>query len=206
MQFSPQLTPAVKSREKSGLASRAKHRALARGYAAAMDIYDIRRSNLACLVERIATDAGSRRRTQKEVAISLDLSPSFMSQLLAGKRMGDDVARKIESALGLPYGVMDVPEGVQTGTPSRGSHVLRLDPETIAAALRLLRLTFTNLGVTFDNESDGTPLAYAYEYLAQRRERAVTPENLVDFSKRLAQRLQERTNHAPPTRNARSTG
>ncbi|MCZ3096474.1 helix-turn-helix domain-containing protein, partial [Acinetobacter baumannii] len=84
------------------------------------------------LVERIATDAGSRRRTQKEVAISLDLSPSFMSQLLAGKRMGDDVARKIESALGLPYGVMDVPEGVQTGTPSRGSHVLRLDPETIA--------------------------------------------------------------------------
>lgn len=78
-----------------------------------------------------------------------------------------------------------------SGAPYLPSHLLRIDPETIAAALRLVRLSFQNLGIEFDQEENGTPLAYAYQYLLDRQEQAVTAENVVDFSARLRSRLEK---------------
>lgn len=149
-----------------------------------MDIFEIRRLNLAALVSRL----GGNGRKQKEIAADLDLGASHLSQLMAGKRIGEDVARKIEVARSLPLGWMD-----QIQVAEHGLHVaedradygrpnaLRIDPETIAAALKLVRLTFQNLKLQIDQESNGEPLAYAYEFLLKRREQVVTAENVIDF-------------------------
>jgi transcriptional regulator with XRE-family HTH domain len=71
------------------------------------------------------------------------------------------------------------------------SHLLRIDPETIAAAIKLVRLSFLNLGLEIDQEENGIPLAYAYEFLLQRQERSVTAENVVAFRPMLERRLRE---------------
>lgn len=76
----------------------------------------------------------------------------------------------------------------------RTSHALRIDPEIIASAIKLVRLSFENLGLEFDNEQDGVPLAFAYTYLLEREQSEVSLENLVDFSKKLAERLKDRGN------------
>lgn len=74
------------------------------------------------------------------------------------------------------------------------SHLLRIDPETIAAALKLVRLAFRNLGLEIDQEENGEPLAFAYQYLLDRQEQMVTAENVIDFSARLQSRLREKVN------------
>lgn len=66
-----------------------------------MDVYEIRRTNLLRLLEG-----------QKKAKFAEDVhtSPSYISQLIADhapRKMGDEVARKIESAKGLPRGWMD---------------------------------------------------------------------------------------------------
>lgn len=177
--FSPELNDIVKLT--------AKHSGLAAGYAKAMDVTTTRLRNFRALVDRLSADLG----TQKAVAIHLDMAPSYLNQLLGGKKMGDDVARKVERQGQLAHGWMDVShEDAGTSAPS---HSLRIDPDMIASAIRLLRLTFANLDIyDFDSEQDGTPLAYAYEYLLRRGEATVTPDNLIDFSKALADRLKEK--------------
>jgi hypothetical protein len=156
-----------------------------------MDIQAIRHQNLDLLVSRLRSEG-----TQKNAALALDMSASFLSQLIGGKKMGDEVARKIEAAQTLPHGWMDrlQTEGASrvqepSAIPYSFSHRLRIDPEMIAAAIKLVRLSFENLDLVFDNEQDGVPLAFAYEYLLDREQRDVTAENLVDFSKKLAERL-----------------
>jgi hypothetical protein len=72
------------------------------------------------------------------------------------------------------------------------SHLLRIDPETIAGALRLVRLAFRNLGLEIDQEENGLPLAFAYQYLLDRQESTVTAENVIDFSARLRERMERR--------------
>jgi len=156
-----------------------------------MDAITARHLNLQALVATLKPQLG----TQKAIAIHLDMAPSYLNQLLGGKKLGDDAARKIERAAGLSHGWLDQPrsEDATVDAVAAGSQDLRIDPETIASAIRLVRLTFANLGIDdFSNEEDGTPLAYAYEYLYQRGEATVTPDNLIDFSKALAQRLREK--------------
>lgn len=159
-----------------------------------MDAITARHLNLQALVATLKPQLG----TQKAIAIQLDMAPSYLNQLLNGKKMGDDVARKIERAAGLSHGWLDQPRSDDADTgAAAGSQDLRIDPEIIASAIRLVRLTFANLGIDdFSNEEDGTPLAYAYEYLYQRGEATVTPDNLIDFSKALAQRLREKDGEA----------
>jgi len=174
-----------------------------------MDAITARHLNLQRLVVTLKPKLG----TQKAIAIHLDMAPSYLNQLLAGKKLGDDVARKIERAADLPHGWLDQPrdDDPQLPSPTAGSQDLRIDPDIIASAIRLVRLTFDNLGIEdFNSEDDGTPVAYAYEYLFQRGEVSVTPDNLVDFSKALAQRLKEKDGEAqegtPGTGNTRSVG
>lgn len=185
--FSPELNPIVKPP--------AKHGCLAAGYPTHMDVTSTRHRNIRSLVDRLTHELG----TQKAIAIRFDMAPSYLNQLLGGKKMGDDVARKIERQAGLAHGWMDVAHDVRSDTQQAPalSHALRIDPEIIASALRLLRLTFSNLDIDdFDNEQDGTPLAYAYEYLLKRGELTITPDNLIDFSKALSDRLREKNGNA----------
>lgn len=185
----------------------AKQSRLAAGYAAAMDINDTRLANLQALVQGLTTQG----RTKKLAAVDLDMSASFLSQLLGGKKMGDDVARKLEVAQGLPYGWMDQPHTSvnEPGVAYSDSHPLRIDPETIAAALKLIRLTYQNLqkvGLVVDdpdNEEDGTSVAHAYEYLFRRGQKSVTVDNVIDFSEILANKL--RGKHDDERRDETST-
>lgn len=157
-----------------------------------MDVFAIRYENLRLLVHEL------RRRhptwLQRDVATALDVSPSFLSQLTAGKKMGDEVARKIEVARNLPHGWMDVlqTEPSRVGEPPPPyvtSRPLRIDPETIAAALRLVRLSFQNLDLEIDQEVNGLPLAVAYDFLMERKEHEVTADNLLEFKPRLTKAM-----------------
>lgn len=166
-----------------------------------MDAFATRLANL----KRLCEDGiAAPSRLKKDMATALDMSPSYLSQLLGGKRMGDDVARKIETLLNLQHGWMDIPHALpdvgsvadsgETFAPSFASQGLRIDPDTIAAALKLVRLSFLNRKLEIDQEENGEPLAYAYEFLLRRRERAVTAENVIDFSHWIERRYLERSN------------
>jgi hypothetical protein len=197
--FSPELNPTVKLG--------AKPQELAAGYASGMDIFAIRRANFLDLAAGLMKKDGALK---KDAAAKLDMGASYFSQLLNGKKIGEDVARKVEISLGLPFGYMDKvhePKHQVREEPAiYASHDLRVDPEIISGSLKLIRLTFANLGLEFDNEEDGVPLAFAYEYLLSRQERTVTPENLVDFSKKLAEKLRGKENGTPSGRSIGSAG
>ena len=186
------------------------------------DIYGIRRTNLLSLISAIKARRPAAR--EQDIASELDLGPSHYSQIKSGKVIGDDVARKIETAMGLEYGWLDnlsnryapteeryrsgshyaIREDLEGVQYSR-SHSLRIDPDTISAALKLVRLAFLNRDEEIDQEINGEPLAYAYEFLMQRKENAVTPENVIDFT-RLLKRREQGESDASQTRDDRSAG
>lgn len=217
--FSPQLNVNVKPA--------AKHPHLAAGYAIHMDAETARLQNLRYLTERLIR-SGLK---QKEAALKLDLSASHLSQLIGGKTMGPDVARKIEAAQSLPRGWMDqaheeILYGARVNEPiekpfylSRdefySSQSLRVDPATMEATLKLLRLAIENvriqgLEIDTDFESNALPIALAYEYLFRQRQQSVTPENVIDFSRVLAEKMREKnaavTTEEAGTGHARGTG
>lgn len=72
-----------------------------------MDVYEIRHKNLLWLLAankasgHLAKDFGQR---------AGGIVPAHLSQLKAGKRMGDDIARGIDAGLGKPAGWMDSPQ------------------------------------------------------------------------------------------------
>lgn len=158
-----------------------------------LDIYAIRKANLLALSEGMKQHSPKLR--EQDVALALDLSPSFYSQLKGDKAMGDDVARKIEAARNLPPAWMD---NVHDGSDNRvgesvshyRSHPLRIDAETISAALKLVRLAFRQRDQEIDQEINGEPLAYAYEFLIARNETTATAENVIEFSRALNRRQQ----------------
>lgn len=156
-----------------------------------MDVTAIRHRNLIGLVDaRLA-----KGETKRAVAIAFDLSPSFLSQLYGGKKMGDDVARKLEKAAKLRHGWLDVLHGdterIREPYPTYlpPSQPVRNQAEILAAALKLARLASENLGLPFEPESeeDANIALLAMDYLAARQESAVTVDNVVDFTKRLRQ-------------------
>jgi transcriptional regulator with XRE-family HTH domain len=152
-------------------------------------------------VARSKTTVGSVKLTQESAGADLGMNQSAVSQYLLGYIPLNYMAvLGFARLLGVdPASIRsDLPEqNFSVAEPGAGyapqSQSLRIDPATIAAATRLVRLTFENLSVEFDSEEDGTPIALAYEYLLARQQRVVTPENLVDFSKKLAERLREKT-------------
>jgi hypothetical protein len=188
--FSPRLNPGVKPP--------AKQPHLAGGYAAAMDVSFTRLRNLALLVEQIEHSAPGKRK--KDVALDLDMSASFLSQLLGGKKMGDDVARKIEAARSLPRGWMDHPQWSSADRIGEGetpayspSQAMGISPEILAASYQLVRRACEVLEVAFDPESaeDASIVLLGCSYLHARRETAVTVDNVVDFTKLMRKRQGE---------------
>ena len=73
-----------------------------------MDIGEIRHRNFTALIEGLERLGVTKRRDQG-ARLGGFLSASYVSQLLGGKYMGDDVARKISEALGYERGWMDQP-------------------------------------------------------------------------------------------------
>lgn len=190
--FSHELNPAVKPL--------AKPYALAGGYSARMDVTTTRTANFRVLVDREI----AKGRTKREAAIRLDLSASFLSQLYGGKKIGDEVARKLEVAAGLPRGSMDIPFEMQFGGaasvaapdfqyPSSASQPERLVPKILAASIKVVRMACEALQVPFDveSEADSAIVLIAYDYLNARRESEVTADNVVSFTKYVRKVLQE---------------
>jgi hypothetical protein len=72
------------------------------------------------------------------------------------------------------------------------SHRLGTSAEILAASTKLVRLACENLEVDFDPEdtSDADIVLRGCSYLYARKEREVTAENVVDFTKWLRKRLQ----------------
>lgn len=117
----------------------AKRLRLANGYASRMDIFEIRHRNLLTLLGSMK-ERGVR--LQKDQAQQLGVAPSFLSQLVSGKKMGEDVARKLEAEARKDHGWMDRQNwderDHETATDSQ-SQPLILDVSMIAETVRALR-------------------------------------------------------------------
>ena len=74
-----------------------------------MDIREIRHRNFQFVITKLERSGITKRRDQG-ARLGGFLSASYVSQLLAGKYIGDDVARKICYALGQPSGWLDQPQ------------------------------------------------------------------------------------------------
>lgn len=73
-----------------------------------MESKEIRKANLESLLEKKRLESGL---TKAQFAESIDTSPATLSQLMGdnpNRNIGDKMARKIETALNLPFGWMDV--------------------------------------------------------------------------------------------------
>lgn len=70
------------------------------------------------------------------------------------------------------------------------SQSVQLDAPTLAASYHLVRLACLALGTTFNPESveDASIVILAHQYLMARKEKAVTPDNVVDFTAHLRKR------------------
>lgn len=102
-----------------------------------MDIGEIRHRNFTALIEGLER-SGIKRRGDQGARLGGFLSASYVSQLLGGKHMGDDVARKISEAMGHDRGWMDRPQwdGAITvdavappATPSTYVRIQQIDAE-----------------------------------------------------------------------------
>lgn len=181
----------------------AKPLLLAGGYSPRMDIHAIRLQNLRTLI----SERTSRGATKKSVAVWLNLSPSFLSQLEHGKTMGSDVARKIEQAAGLSFGWLDTGRSrIAEDLAHYASQSARLDPVTLASAFKLVRLSCEALEVTFDPEKPGDSVLVllACDYMDEQSTETVTPDNVVDFTKLLRKKLRE--SNEEPTKHAGAPG
>lgn len=132
-EFSHELTTNVKP-----LANR---QLLAKSYHLPMDVIEIRHRNLIALIEGL-TARGIVK--VKDQAATLGMSSSYFGQLRGGeklkpKKMGDDVARKLELVLRKPHGWMDQPQGSSESSAGPASQSMRLDPAMLAETHRTLR-------------------------------------------------------------------
>lgn len=137
--------------------------------------------------ERLVQIRGGR--SQVEFAKDVGLHKNTVARYEAGEREPDGDYLKRLMALGYNANWILTGDGPQRleGALQSQSQVPRLDPDTITAALKLLSWAFELQGATYDPAKDPDLLADTYAFLAEH-EGSVTPDNLVDFSKHLAQK------------------
>lgn len=94
-----------------------------------MDVFEMRKRNLLVLVGRYGR--------QQALADAVGLSVQYINQMLSGHRsIGEKTARKIEAALQLPFGWMDVDSsGADTNTVKAVS-----ESEVVEVSKDVLRL------------------------------------------------------------------
>lgn len=129
----------------------------------------------------------------EDLASKVGLAASTIYELENGRQKSTTKLHRFARELGVTVEYLETGRAfrVAEDSPAAASHFLRIDPETIAAAIKLVRLSFLNIGLEIDQEQNGLPLAYAYEFLMQRQEREVTAENVVAFRPLLERRLRE---------------
>lgn len=103
--------------------------------------------------------------------------PRYLPEL--ARAFGMSVEEFLAYSPGKPFRVNESP------APPYTSQQLRIDSPTLAASHKLVRLACDMLGVNFEPEEpdDAELVLLACTYLQARSERAVTPDNVVDFTK-----------------------
>jgi hypothetical protein len=97
-----------------------------------MDVRQARTENLETLLRRYPSLRVFAERTE--------LASSHVSQMKNGvRRMGDEVARRIEAQLGLPHGWMDHPHGTEDDTPVATTIPSSLDQRLLQTSPRARR-------------------------------------------------------------------
>lgn len=144
----------------------------------------------------------------KRAAEAAGITPSALYQLESGKTKslaGDTAERlariypkfRIEWLIsGRGHSTIDESEENRIAEPGAPypSHDLGISADRLAASIKLIRLACEQLDVPFDAEADGELVVLAYKYLQGLSQSIVTPENLVDFTKRLRQKVREAEN------------
>ena len=160
------------------------------------------------LAERLVhARKASRFANTKQAAESAGITPSALYQLESGKTKslaGDTAERlariytgfRIEWLIsGRGHAAMwNVDDSVWASSENAEpleSQDLGISPERLCASIKLIRLACEQLEVNFNPEEDGKLIVLAYQYLDGLSEATVTPENLVDFTKRLRQKSRE---------------
>ena len=155
------------------------------------------------LAERLIqarTESGFPR--VKPAADRAGITPSALYQLESGKTraLSGDTAEKlarIYPAFRIEWLISgNGPhrhDGVREEHGNYRSQPPRFDSETLAASIKLVRLACENLEVDFDPESpgDASLVLLGGAYLIERSEREVTADNVVDFTKRLRERMRD---------------
>jgi hypothetical protein len=103
-----------------------------------MDVNQIRHRNLLHLLNQVLPGRGVTKHKDAGQALG-GIGASYLSQLKAGKKMGDDTARKIESGLGFDRGAMDRPLWDEGKVAEPSPHYMP-DPPSIALTRRELAL------------------------------------------------------------------
>jgi hypothetical protein len=150
-----------------------------------MDISEIRHRNILALVDAMKARGIN---LQKDQALSLNMAPSFLSQLVGGKKMGDDVARKIESATRNAHGWMDRPQWDDPATGSnKDSQPVILDPLMISETHKSLRKLKQELGlpVSLEDPEDAARFVQLYQLRAALPAQPST-EELIQHGRKIA--------------------
>lgn len=160
------------------------------------------------LAERLVhARKASRFANTKQAAEAAGITPSALYQLESGKTKslaGDTAERlariytdfRIEWLIsGRGHAAMyHLDESVWASSKMAEpveSQDLGISPERLSASIKLIRLACEQLEVNFNPEEDGKLIVLAYQYLGGLSEDNVTPENLVDFTKRLRQKSRD---------------
>lgn len=124
------------------------------------DIYAIRRRNLTAALQ---SPQVSRLSREQDKALLLGISASMFSQAKHPEyKMGDDLARKVEAALGLESGWMDNDHERFTTSQSTG-----LNPEILSKTLEVLEQEFRKYGHPFSAKDEAEIVALTYDYLSE---------------------------------------
>jgi hypothetical protein len=152
-----------------------------------MDATEIRHRNLLVLISTLEGRGVTKNKDQAQQMGAL--GASYLSQLKGGKKMGDDTARKIETAMRKPRGWMDSAQWEHEKTaPESHSQSVRFDPEIVRDVARALQEVFAELGYEpFDLAHDAELFVELYQRVLERGEIA-SGSNMVWLGTRIKER------------------
>lgn len=138
----------------------------------------------------------------KPAADRAGITPSALYQLESGKTraLAGDTAEKLASiypAFRIEWLISGSGPAMRNRVAEEqvtyASQVSRWDPEILAASIRLVRKACDLLEVSFDPETptDAALVLLGGAYLIERSEREVNADNVVDFTKRLRDRMRD---------------
>lgn len=138
------------------------------------------------LADRLRLAMQKAGMNQRELADAVGVKPPSVNGWLSEKAKflrGENLL-KAAAALGVSDDWLATGAGdMHIRAPAGPSQSVQLDPDILAASIKLIRMTFEILEVEFNQEEDGEPTALAYAYLLKLKQTNVTADNVVEFSK-----------------------